>query len=135
MAPNDELQGKATQTTERASHTHHLKERGAKVLIFFPHRMVPEGKKIGVLLLCNFIYYIHCTNLAQIGLVFVLISVSFKNCSAYWRWVYTPVISTPGEGRQKDLSSEASLGYIVIFCLQNQELEMQLSSRGLPSTY
>lgn len=97
--------------------------------------MAPERKKIGVLLLCNFIYFIHCTNLAQIGLVFMLISVSFKNCCAYWRWVYTPVISTPGEGRQKDLSSEACLGNIVRFYLKNQELETQLSSRVLPCTY
>lgn len=64
----------------------------------------------------------------------MLIFVSFKNCSACWRRLYTPVISTLGEGRQKDLSSEASLGDIVRFYLQNQELATQFSNRVLPST-
>jgi hypothetical protein len=40
----------------------------------------------------------------------MLISVSFKNNSAYWIWVYTPVILMLGRGRQKYLKSEASLG-------------------------
>lgn len=60
--------------------------------------------------MCNFIYYIHYTNLAQIGLFFLLISVSFKNNSACWVWVCTPVILMLGRRRQKYLRSEASLG-------------------------
>lgn len=38
--------GKATQTTERASHTHHLKERGAKVLIFFPTEWSQKERRL-----------------------------------------------------------------------------------------